>query len=107
MNQNKEIACTLSTADLLGRLNGEIGRLLSEVEETVELEEGYRWRLAGTADQFEQVTRFIAAERECCSFFRFDLTLSPDHGPLYLTLGGSKEIKQFISQLMNLEQRKP
>ena len=69
-----------------------------------ELEDGMRFQFAGEAEIFEEITRFMAAERACCSFFRFDLNVSPQQGPIYLTLGGSPEIKTFIKTMMPIKE---
>ncbi len=39
---------------------------------------------------------FITAERECCPFFRFELIVEPDDGPVWLRLRGSDEVKAFV-----------
>ena len=39
----------------------------------------------------------MEAERKCCPFFRFDITVEPDEGPIWLEIGGSDRVKQFVA----------
>jgi predicted ester cyclase len=43
-----------------------------------------------------KVLEFVAAEKQCCPFFTFELAFEPDDGPLWLRLRGSAEIKAFV-----------
>jgi hypothetical protein len=62
--------------------------------EVQELHDGYAFRYA--AEQYAQVTEFIANERLCCPFFTFNLEVTPAQGPLWLRITGSEEIKAFL-----------
>ncbi len=45
----------------------------------------------------------IHAERQCCSFLTFELLFEPDHGPIWLRVRGSEEVKSFLRGLMSQE----
>jgi hypothetical protein len=62
--------------------------------EVQELPDGFAFRYR--AEQYAQVAQFIAQERLCCPFFTFTLEVTPAHGPLWLRITGSDEIKTFI-----------
>ena len=68
--------------------------LRHDVAEVLELPDGFAFRYS--AEQYDQVTQFIANERLCCPFFTFNLEVTPVHGPLWLRITGSDEIKAFI-----------
>ena len=59
-------------------------------------EEG--WRLAFEADAFEKLTRWIALERLCCPFLRFEVEVTPGAGALSLTLSGPAGTVAFLEQ---------
>jgi hypothetical protein len=40
----------------------------------------------------------IEAERLCCRFLQFDLTVSPDAGPIILTISGPAGTAEFLAQ---------
>jgi hypothetical protein len=42
------------------------------------------------------VVRFVAAERLCCPFLRFELVVSPERGPLRLSITGPEGAKGFL-----------
>jgi hypothetical protein len=68
------IACSLTAADLPGRI-AEWRALLSSVVERVDIEGGVRLRL-GPGVSAAAVAGLAARELECCPFFSFGLFLS-------------------------------
>jgi hypothetical protein len=45
------------------------------------------------------IAHAIDAERRCCRFLRFDLTVEPDAGPVVLDLTGPPGTREFIAAL--------
>ena len=43
----------------------------------------------------------IDAERQCCRFLQFELSIAPDLGPLALTLTGPEGTQQFLEALLD------
>jgi hypothetical protein len=62
--------------------------------EVQELPDGFAFRYA--AEQFAQVTQFIANERLCCPFFTFVLKVTPANGPIWLRITGREGGKDFL-----------
>ena len=78
---------------------------------------GHRLRLAGAelplfqpaaAEALFQATsglprkiNLLDAERQCCRFLRFELSVGPDLGPLTLTLTGPEGTQQFLEALLD------
>ena len=100
------IACRLSPGGFSARM-GEIETLFSVNEEIRELEDGYAFRFPGDADWGAKLLRFIEAERQCCRFFRFELSFEPNHGPVWLRVGGSEEVKSFLTTLIQGAEPRP
>lgn len=95
------LACDLSAVeDVDGhRRIGE--SLFGRVEMIDELDDGYAYRLPGTDEVLEEAVAFVRNERLCCPFFTFEIVLEPDHGPVWLRLRGSEEIKGYIETMVN------
>jgi len=73
---------------LLTRLFGET------VRERRDVPNGYAFRFG--AESFEDVARFVALERLCCPFLQFVIELSPNAGPLWLSLTGPETTREFL-----------
>jgi hypothetical protein len=70
--------------------------LLGEAaEEREELEDGYAFRFA--VERYDQVAAFVANERRCCPFLRFELVIEPDGGPLTLRMRGREGVKAILA----------
>jgi len=93
----RPIACALHSQEFQERKAAITAELLSHVEETRELEDGFAYRLPSGDPWPARVFAFVEAERVCCPFFRFEVVLEPHGGPLWLTLRGSEEVKAFIA----------
>ena len=63
--------------------------------------DGYRLRFAPSADTLALIGRAIDAERLCCRFLRFMLTVEPDEGPILLDLTGPAGTREFLSALFD------
>ena len=95
------IACTLDTEALKIRreeLLRKIGDLTVRREATPD---GCRLTFAATDDALVLIAEAINAERRCCRFLRFTLTVEPDAGPIYLDLSGPAGTSEFLSDLLS------
>ncbi len=95
------IACTLSAAEQAGRREEATRVLFAGCRKVSELEDGYAYEFPGGDEQIEALTRFVVAERECCTFFTFELTFEPDRGPVHLRMRGPRGTKEFIRGSMD------
>ena len=96
-DHNIPIACDLTALEPAVRathMQAATQLLCSDAAEVAELADGYAFRYR--ADQYEQVTQFIANERRCCPFFTFVLEVTPAQGPLWLRITGNEAVKSFI-----------
>lgn len=55
---------------------------------------GYSYRF--DAETLDDVTRWIALERQCCPFLRFTLRLEPNDGPMTLDVTGPAGTPAFL-----------
>ncbi len=65
-----------------------------------ELPDGRRLLFAGAAGVLGLIARAVDAERQCCRFLRFRLTLEPDEGPIILELTGPEGTRDFLKALI-------
>lgn len=102
INTEKEIACKLTTIELQARREGVLAELRAKVLETVETENGYAFRFAGSDETLGQLMVFIQSERQCCDFFTFKLGIQDSASPLWLEISGPIGTKSFIQAELNL-----
>jgi hypothetical protein len=99
------IACTLTADDLLARREGLISDLLRRAEGHEDLGEGLRFRFAPTEDTLSTIAQAVDAERRCCRFLRFAITVEPDGGPMFLELSGPTGTREFLAALLEVPDR--
>jgi hypothetical protein len=92
------LACSLTARELAERQvsNGEV---FAAVEEVAELEDGHAFRFPNDPTWIARIVGLIAAERECCLFFRFVLSFEPNQGPIWLQVRGPAGVKDFTREL--------
>jgi hypothetical protein len=71
-------------------------RLQAARQEVRELENGYAIGFPGDNKTLMEVAEFVSRERRCCPFFTFEIKISEEGKPLWLSLTGSKGVKAFI-----------
>jgi len=95
------IACSLDDAGLVTRLESLRENLFAGVLERQELKGSYAFRFPGDGDSGAKIAEFVASERQCCTFFRFELTFEPGLGPIWLKLTGPDGVKDFIEAMFD------
>jgi hypothetical protein len=95
------VACTLSPDALEARRDGLLADLLQRAEHHELTEHGLRVRFAPVADAVATIARLVDAERQCCRFLRFVVTVEPDGGPVWLELSGPPGTREFIAVLLD------
>lgn len=94
------IACALTTPELRARERVLQREIVTGIQETRELPDGYALRFPGEAAWLDTLAEFIRFERECCPFLTFALHCEPQHGPLWLHLRGPEGAKEFLMALL-------
>jgi hypothetical protein len=93
------IACTLSPEALKARRENLLDTLLQRSIERTELPHGFRRRFAADTHILTEITRAVDAERQCCRFLSFAITVSPDGGPITLDLTGPAGTREFLAAM--------
>jgi hypothetical protein len=76
--------------------------LVRRAEGDENLREGLRLRFSATGDTLSAIARTIEAERHCCRFLRFQITVEPDGGPIFLELSGPPGTREFVTALLEV-----
>ena len=95
------VACTLGPDALKGRREGLLNELLGRAEHVEELPDGCSIRFAASLELLTLIARAIDAERQCCRFLRFQVSVEPDEGPIVLQLTGPPGTRDFLSALIS------
>jgi len=93
------VVCTLTPATLKTRRAGLLADLVDRAVEHQELPDGHRLRFVA-AEDLSLITRTVDAERQCCRFLRFQITVDPDDGPIHLDLTGPPGTREFVAALL-------
>lgn len=90
------VACTLSDTELREREVRVLAEFKSAVIGTEELHDGFAFRIPVDDKSIAAVAELIAAERECCRFLTFELTVAPNLGRVILRVTGPAGTKDFL-----------
>ena len=96
------VACTLSPTALKARRANLLADLLRRAVDHHELTDGYRLRFAGEGNVLSAIARTVDAERQCCRFLRFTVTVEPGDGPIALDLTGPAGTREFLAAMLDL-----
>jgi|SRR3954470_8495402 len=95
------VACTLSPAALKARRDNVLKQLVRRAQHVEEHPDGCRLRFTPDAGLLEEIARTIDAERECCRFLQFTLTVEAANGPITLDLSGPSGTREFLAGLFD------
>ena len=94
------IACTLTPEALQTRREGLLMDLVRRTLRREDLTDGLRLEFAPSGETIALIARAVEAERHCCRFLRFGMTVEPDGGPVFLELTGPAGTRDFVSALI-------
>ena len=94
------VACTLTPAALRVRRDGLLAALVRRAEGREMSGERVRLRFAAGSETLASIEEVIEAERHCCRFLRFTVTVEPDEGPMVLELTGPAGTREFLASLI-------
>src|SRR5215213_4899733 len=89
------IACLLSEREQAERAEEAHQELFPGIVEVEELPDGYGYRFPATDEWTARVMAVVAAERQCCPFFTFEVVFEPHGRAFWLRFRGSQAIKEF------------
>jgi hypothetical protein len=96
------IVCTLGPDALNARRQGLLSALLQQSAGRELLPTGLRLRFAPSGETLSSIARAVDAERHCCRFIRFTLTVEPDEGQFTVDLTGPQGTREFVAALLDI-----
>lgn len=96
------LACTLDPAGLQARREGLLAQLLERGLSRQRLDSGYRFLFDPDDDLLPLIARVVDAERRCCTFLRFQITVEPAGGPVALDLTGPAGTHEFLAAILGV-----
>ena len=96
------IACTLGPSALKARREDLLGGLVRRAEGRTELANGFRVRFKADEGMLATIAKVVDAERQCCRFLTFHITVERDGGPICLEFTGPPGTTQFLAGLLDL-----
>ncbi len=96
------LTCTLTSAEMQERKATVIANLQKKLIEKKELIDGYAFKFNGSDGMVDELSTFIKTERECCSFFNFNLSIAGNKSTAWLELTGPEGAKDFITTELGL-----
>ena len=96
----RSVSCKLTTPELQKRKATVIAELKSLVLSREELGNGYAYSFVGNDQNLDKINDFIKAERMCCDFFTFQVTIEENTVSLRIT--GPEGAKEFLKSEVDL-----
>jgi hypothetical protein len=92
------IACLLSEREQAQRAEEAHQNLFPGMLAIEELADGYGYKFPADDEWTAKVMAVVAAERQCCPFFTFEVAFEPHGRGLWLRFRGSEKIKTFVRE---------
>ena len=96
------IICSLTPEALEARKLGLLSTLLDQSAGRELLADGLRLRFEPSSETLSTIVRAVDAERHCCRFLRFTITVEPNGGAVILDLTGPPGTREFVAALLEL-----
>jgi hypothetical protein len=95
------IFCTLTPGQLRKQRDALLPGLVRRATSVNPVEDGYQLRFDPSPETLDAITKVIDAERQCCRFLRFQLTVEPNDRPIQLDVTGPAGTREFLDDLVN------
>jgi len=100
MGTDPPVACSLDLAALAARRAGMLADFVRLADSRERLPDGQRLTFAASAAVLDAIVRTIDAERQCCRFLTFQLTVGPNLGAVVLDLTGPPGTPELLADLI-------
>jgi hypothetical protein len=99
------LACNMLALDAEARKRHKTvsAQMRAAVKEVQPMPDGYAFRFAAEQATILLVSEFIARERLCCPFLRFELIAEEEEGSLWLRLRGREGVREFIKAELGIK----
>ena len=94
------VACSLMDSELQERRRTVLQKVRSVVCEVKELDHGFSYRFP-SGEWITELANLVELERQCCPFLKFNITVEPGDGPVWLEMTGPQGTKEFLAEVFN------
>jgi hypothetical protein len=94
------VVCTLQPGELNARATQLLPGIAAAAKARHPIENGFRFEFQPDGDCLQAIVRMIDAERQCCRFLRFQLTVEPAGGPVLLEVAGPPGSQEFLAAMI-------
>ena len=101
---DRPIACSLQAGELKQRADELLPGLARTAIICVAIAGGYRFEFAPSAQVLSALVGVVDAERQCCRFLRFQVTVEPNGGPIRLDVTGPEGTQAFLGALLSRDE---
>ena len=90
------LSCSLTSAELQDRIALLKTEIFPNLTRKEELADGFIYYFEDEGDIAIKILEFIGKEKECCPFFKFDVSVLPFEKGIALQISGSEGVKDFL-----------
>ncbi|MFK8008499.1 MAG: hypothetical protein AB8H03_19225 [Saprospiraceae bacterium] len=90
------LSCSLTDAELIDRKLELKTKIFSKLKKKVELDDGFVYYFDDEKELAAIITEFMLKEKDCCSFFKFDISILPFEKGIAFQISGSKGVKDLL-----------
>ena len=94
------IVCTLQPGELNARATQLLPGVGAATRARQPIENVFRFEFQASSDVLSSIVRMIDAERQCCQFLRFQLTVEAAGGPVVLDVTGPAGSREFLLAIL-------
>ena len=94
------VVCTLQPGELNARATRLLPGVVGAATARYAIENGFRFEFQPNGEVLAAIIRMIDAERQCCPFLRFQLTVEAGCGPVVLDLTGPPGSQEFLAAVI-------
>jgi hypothetical protein len=96
------VVCTLGPRELNARATQLLPGVVSAATARYPIENGFRFEFQpnGLSEMLASIIRMVDAERQCCQFLRFQLTVEAALGPMVLEMTGPPGSQEFLEAII-------
>ena len=99
---DQPIFCRLTPEALDARKRDLLSALVDRSVGRELLTDGVRLRFEASEETLSSIVQAVEAERHCCRFLRFTITVEPNDGAMLLELTGPPGSREFVAALLEL-----
>jgi hypothetical protein len=95
------IVCTLQAGEINSRATQLLPGVAAAAQRRQAIENGFRFEFQPDGNLLSSIVHMIDAERQCCRFLRFQLTIEPAGGPVVLDVTGPPGSQEFLGAMID------